>query len=221
MLDLKAGFDQRRHAGAAAKVSKLSRRRAKCQRLPAIGPVWPLTAGLWPRQMLAAMAQALERLPDMPEWQDAALLRREHWPGFAAALRMLQAPAELPAYSQTVLHFFKVAAPKVNYYAMPLFSGSIDESIGPVIAAAAAGPHLMVDNDAHRFLLVVPAAPTSDCPQPLDLFESSTGHAPRRCAAPACSRSTPIPTRCAKACWATFWPCGKARSPFPAVWVSV
>ena len=66
------------------------------ERLPAIEPVWPLTAGLWPRQVLTAMAQALERLPDMPEWHDAALLRRERWPGFAAALRMLQAPAELP-----------------------------------------------------------------------------------------------------------------------------
>jgi len=66
------------------------------ERLPAIEPVWPLTAGLWPRQMAAAMAQALERLPDLPEWQDAALLRRERWPGFAAALRVLQVPAELP-----------------------------------------------------------------------------------------------------------------------------
>jgi len=66
------------------------------ERLPAIEPVWPLTAGLWPRQMLAAVAQALERLPDLPEWQDAALLRRERWPGFAAALRMLHAPTEPP-----------------------------------------------------------------------------------------------------------------------------
>jgi len=66
------------------------------ERLPAIEPVWPLTAGLWPRQMLSAVAQALERLPDLPEWQDAALLRRERWPGFSAALRMLQAPAEPP-----------------------------------------------------------------------------------------------------------------------------
>jgi ATP-dependent DNA helicase RecG len=66
------------------------------ERLPAIEPVWPLTAGLWPRQMLGAVAQALERLPDLSEWQDVALLRRERWPGFATALRMLQAPAEPP-----------------------------------------------------------------------------------------------------------------------------
>ena len=49
--------------------------------LPAIEPVWPLTAGLWPRQVANAMAQALARLPTLPEWHDAALLRREKWPG--------------------------------------------------------------------------------------------------------------------------------------------
>ncbi len=66
------------------------------ERLPAIEPVWPLTAGLWPRQVAAAMTQALACLPELPEWHDAALLRRERWPGFVEALRALQAPVELP-----------------------------------------------------------------------------------------------------------------------------
>ena len=69
---------------------------AQAERLPAIEPVWPLTAGLWPRQVANAMAQALPRLPSLPEWHDAALLRREKWPGFADALRAVQQPAELP-----------------------------------------------------------------------------------------------------------------------------
>ena len=34
--------------------------------LPAIEPVWPLTGGLWPRQVAGAMAQALTRLPPCP-----------------------------------------------------------------------------------------------------------------------------------------------------------
>ena len=34
--------------------------------LPAIEPVWPLTGGLWPRQVASAMAQALARLPSLP-----------------------------------------------------------------------------------------------------------------------------------------------------------
>jgi ATP-dependent DNA helicase RecG len=64
--------------------------------LPAIEPVWPLTAGLWPRQVGNAMAQAVARLPGLPEWHDPALLRREKWPGFADALRAVQAPAAVP-----------------------------------------------------------------------------------------------------------------------------
>jgi ATP-dependent DNA helicase RecG len=64
--------------------------------LPAIEPVWPLTGGLWPRQVGNAMAQALARLPPLPEWHDTALLRREKWPGFVEALRAVQAPDRSP-----------------------------------------------------------------------------------------------------------------------------
>jgi len=69
---------------------------AQADRLPAIEPVWRLTAGLWPRQVASAMREALLRLPDFPEWHDAALLRREKWPRFADALRAVQAPTEQP-----------------------------------------------------------------------------------------------------------------------------
>lgn len=65
-------------------------------RLPEIEPAWPLTGGLAAWQLRKAMAAALQRLPELPEWHDAALLRREHWPGFAAALRALHAPTEPP-----------------------------------------------------------------------------------------------------------------------------
>jgi len=66
------------------------------ERIPDIDPVWRLTAGLWPRQVGRAMAQALERVPNLPEWHDPALLRREHWPGFAEALRLVHAPTTPP-----------------------------------------------------------------------------------------------------------------------------
>ncbi|HVC62520.1 MAG TPA: ATP-dependent DNA helicase RecG [Acetobacteraceae bacterium] len=69
---------------------------AQADRLPAIEPVWRLTGGLWPRQVANAMREALLRLPDFPEWHDAALLRREKFPPFADALRAVQAPAEPP-----------------------------------------------------------------------------------------------------------------------------
>ncbi|MGD0434320.1 MAG: ATP-dependent DNA helicase RecG [Acetobacteraceae bacterium] len=65
---------------------------AEASRIPAIEPVWPLTAGLWPRQVAAGIAQALQRLPDLPEWHDPALMRREKWPTFREALQAVQMP---------------------------------------------------------------------------------------------------------------------------------
>ncbi|HEY7579325.1 MAG TPA: ATP-dependent DNA helicase RecG [Acetobacteraceae bacterium] len=62
-----------------------------------IDPVWPLTDRLHKWQVAAAMAAALARVPSLPEWHDAALLRREKWPDFATALRAVQAPSALPA----------------------------------------------------------------------------------------------------------------------------
>ena len=64
---------------------------------PAIEPVWPLTAGLFAWHLRRPIADVLSRLPDLPEWHDAALMRREAWPGFAAALAGLHTPTAPPA----------------------------------------------------------------------------------------------------------------------------
>ena len=65
----------------------------QADRIPMVEPVWPLTAGLWPRQIATGLAQALDLVPAFPEWHDPALLRREKWPPFAEALRTVQAPS--------------------------------------------------------------------------------------------------------------------------------
>ncbi|MGH7046165.1 MAG: ATP-dependent DNA helicase RecG [Stellaceae bacterium] len=61
-------------------------------RLKPIEPVYPLTSGLLLRPVQRSLAVALERLPDLPEWIDASLLRQRGWPGWAAALRRTHAP---------------------------------------------------------------------------------------------------------------------------------
>jgi ATP-dependent DNA helicase RecG len=63
---------------------------------PAIEPVWPLTAGVTNKRLRRAMLAALARLPAFSEWHDPALMKREGWPGFAEALRAIQAPETLP-----------------------------------------------------------------------------------------------------------------------------
>ena len=62
--------------------------------LPAIQPIYPLTEGLTPQALRRAIAAALDRVPVLGEWLDAALLAREKWPGFGDALRALHRPTE-------------------------------------------------------------------------------------------------------------------------------
>ena len=64
--------------------------------LPAVEPIWPLTAGLFPGHLRRALAAALATVPELPEWHEPALCRREAWPVFATALRALHAPSEPP-----------------------------------------------------------------------------------------------------------------------------
>ena len=59
-----------------------------------VEPVYPLTAGLSPKTLRRAVAQALERLPPTPEWQDATVAERQSFPSFAEALRRIHVPAD-------------------------------------------------------------------------------------------------------------------------------
>ena len=63
-------------------------------KLPLIDPVYPLTEGLHPNQVRKALDLALDRLPDLAEWQDAAWVKRNGFPSFAEALRSVHHPAE-------------------------------------------------------------------------------------------------------------------------------
>ena len=63
-------------------------------RLPLLDPVYPLTEGLYPNQVGKAIEHALQRLPALPEWQDAAWRKRNDYPSFADALRSIHRPGE-------------------------------------------------------------------------------------------------------------------------------
>ena len=62
--------------------------------LPLLEPVYPLTAGLSGKILQKATRQALERLPELPEWQEAAWLKARGWPDFSAALQRLHRPTD-------------------------------------------------------------------------------------------------------------------------------
>lgn len=60
--------------------------------LPLLEPVYPLTAGLSGKVLIKAARQAVERLPDLAEWQETQWLYQRQWPSFAEALRRLHVP---------------------------------------------------------------------------------------------------------------------------------
>jgi ATP-dependent DNA helicase RecG len=68
---------------------------ANFAKLPGIDPVYPLTEGLALGSLRRAVAQALHKLPDLPEWISPQILRRCHFPPIAQALSRLHAPVEL------------------------------------------------------------------------------------------------------------------------------
>lgn len=61
-------------------------------KLPPYEPVYGLTAGLYPRILHKAAQAALTKLPEIPEWIDPLLAKREAWPSFAEALKSLHSP---------------------------------------------------------------------------------------------------------------------------------
>jgi ATP-dependent DNA helicase RecG len=60
--------------------------------VPAIEPVYGLTAGLPLRTVQKAVAAALDRAPDVPEWIDPSLKKQRQWPDWKPALAAAHAP---------------------------------------------------------------------------------------------------------------------------------
>lgn len=60
--------------------------------LPLVEPVYPLTAGLSGRVLHKAIRQALRKLPDLPEWLDPELKKKQSFPRFDDALMRLHQP---------------------------------------------------------------------------------------------------------------------------------
>ncbi len=59
---------------------------------PVIEPVYPMTAGLAGRTLRKAISGALERCPDLAEWQDRHYAAKQKWPSFRKALAEAHEP---------------------------------------------------------------------------------------------------------------------------------
>jgi ATP-dependent DNA helicase RecG len=59
-----------------------------------VEPVYGLTAGLTQKAVQKAIVAAVERTPELPEWQDSAYLARQGWDRWKPALTRAHAPLE-------------------------------------------------------------------------------------------------------------------------------
>jgi ATP-dependent DNA helicase RecG len=64
-------------------------------KLSGIDPVYPLTEGLALGSLRRAMAQALQKLPSLPEWISPEVIRRCKFPDITEALNRVHMPVEL------------------------------------------------------------------------------------------------------------------------------
>ncbi|RYZ09608.1 MAG: ATP-dependent DNA helicase RecG [Alphaproteobacteria bacterium] len=64
----------------------------KDEELPEVEPVYPMTANLTAKALRKYIAAALEGIPDLDEWIDPHLMKRNNWPAFKQALLRLHQP---------------------------------------------------------------------------------------------------------------------------------
>ena len=64
------------------------------ENLKTVEPVYPLTQGLTLKVLSKAINGALDLAPELEEWQDAAYVRQQGWPGWKASLRAAHAPPD-------------------------------------------------------------------------------------------------------------------------------
>jgi ATP-dependent DNA helicase RecG len=73
----------------------------QADRIKPIEPTYPLTTGLPPRVLQRAIAAAVARTPELPEWIDPALRQRSRWPSWHEAIVAVHAPESAADLSPT------------------------------------------------------------------------------------------------------------------------
>ena len=103
----------------------------KAGEIPTLEPVYPATFELSSRQLRKLIQTALTTLPDLPEWQDKALVDKHGWTTFKAALVSAHAPQsefdlspdarfrQRLAYDEALAHQLALKARKSHRQATP------------------------------------------------------------------------------------------------------
>ena len=105
--------------------------------LPLHEPVYALTEGLPAKSLAKAVRGALEKVPPMPEWQDAAYCKAQDWASFTAVLLSAHAPAHEADLSLDTKARRRVAYDELlaNQLALLMIRANMRAAKGRVIAA--------------------------------------------------------------------------------------
>jgi ATP-dependent DNA helicase RecG len=108
--------------------------------LPLHEPVYALTEGLPAKSLAKAVRGALEKVPPMPEWQDAAFRKQQDWQSFTAALLAAHAPAHEADLSLDTKARRRVAYDELlaNQLALLMIRANMRAAKGRIIAAKGA-----------------------------------------------------------------------------------
>ncbi|MGZ3404426.1 MAG: ATP-dependent DNA helicase RecG, partial [Phenylobacterium sp.] len=81
----------------------------KRDEIPELEPIYPATEGLPARRVRTFALEALERAPELPEWQDPDWLKQERFPPWREALARLHSPESEADLAPTSPHLRRLA----------------------------------------------------------------------------------------------------------------
>ncbi len=106
--------------------------------IPELEAVYPATAGLPARTVRRFAHEALDRAPDLTEWQDPAWLERQGWPSWKEALIRLHSPATEADLQTTAPHVRRLAYDELLAHQLAMAQRKADRRREPAAKIAAA-----------------------------------------------------------------------------------
>jgi ATP-dependent DNA helicase RecG len=99
--------------------------------IPLFEAVYPATAGLPARTVRKFALEALDRAPELPEWQDAAWLAREQFPTWREALVQLHAPSSEADLAPQTPHIRRLAYDELLAHQLAMAQRKADRRTEP------------------------------------------------------------------------------------------
>ncbi len=138
---------------------------------PPLEPVYSLVDGLALPTMRRIVSLALERTPELPEWQDRAWLEQNGWPSWSHAMRRIHQPRDLDdltgdpgardrlAFDELLANQLALALVRAGRRSMPGRSLKGDGSLRLKLSNALAFPRTQAQVDAIRDITLDMEAP--------------------------------------------------------------